>query len=132
MNLVEVKNNQIVVTSSLKVAETFGKQRKDVLKSIVNLVAQNFATKNYFFESTHENRGKQYKMYYMNRDGFSLLVMGFTGKKAIEWKIKFINAFNEMEKALRHPKISVSCSIIPAYQSIRLFFLLDFCHGNNI
>lgn len=71
-------------------------------------------------------------MYYMNRDGFSLLVMGFTGKKAIEWKIKFINAFNEMEKALRHPKISVSCSIIPAYQSIRLFFLLDFCHGNNI
>ena len=107
MNLVEVKNNQIVVTSSLKVAETFGKQHKDVLKSIVNLVAQNFATKNYFFESTHENRGKQYKMYYMNRDGFSLLVMGFTGKKAIEWKIKFINAFNEMEEALKHPKSTV-------------------------
>lgn len=107
MNLVEVKNNQIVVTSSLKVAETFGKQHKDVLKSIVNLVAQNFATKNYFFESTHENRGKQYKMYYMNRDGFSLLVMGFTGKKAIEWKIKFINAFNEMEEALKHPKPTV-------------------------
>lgn len=110
MNLVEVKNNQIVVTSSLKVAETFGKQHKDVLKSIVNLVAQNFATKNYFFESTHENRGKQYKMYYMNRDGFSLLVMGFTGKKAIEWKIKFINAFNEMEEALMHPKSAVPAS----------------------
>lgn len=110
MNLVEVKNNQIVVTSSLKVAETFGKQHKDVLKSIVNLVAKNFAIKNYFFESTHENRGKQYKMYYMNRDGFSLLVMGFTGKKAIEWKIKFINAFNEMEKALMHPKSAVPAS----------------------
>lgn len=95
--LVITKNNQLV-TSSMNVANNFGKQHKDVLKSIANLVAQNFATKNYFYESTHENRGKQYKMYYMNRDGFSLLVMGFTGKKALEWKLKYIEAFNAMEK----------------------------------
>lgn len=40
-------------------------------------------------------------MYIMNRDGFSLLAMGFTGKKALEWKLKYINAFNEMERQLR-------------------------------
>jgi hypothetical protein len=45
-------------------------------------------------------------MFYMNRDGFSLLVMGFTGKEALEWKIKYINAFNEMEKQLATPKLA--------------------------
>lgn len=99
-DLVTVLNDQLV-TDSLQVAEHFGKQHKDVLKAIDNLVAQNCAAKSFFFEATHENRGKQYKMYYMNRDGFSLLVMGFTGKEALEWKIKFIEAFNEMEKTLR-------------------------------
>lgn len=77
-DLVTVLNDQLV-TDSLQVAEHFGKQHKDVLKAIENLVAQNCAAKSFFFEATHENRGKQYKMYYMNRDGFSLLVMGFTG-----------------------------------------------------
>lgn len=40
-------------------------------------------------------------MYLMNRDGFSLLVMGFTGKKALEWKLQYIKAFNQMEKFIR-------------------------------
>lgn len=44
---------------------------------------------------------QQYPMYLMNRDGFSLLVMGFTGKKALDWKLKYINAFNQMEKIIR-------------------------------
>lgn len=95
--LVITKNNQLV-TDSINVSKNFGKQHKHVLTAIENLVAQNSATKNYFYESSHENRGKWYKMYYMNRDGFSLLVMGFTGKKALEWKLKYIEAFNTMEK----------------------------------
>ena len=45
--------------------------------------------------------GRNQPMYYMNRDGFSLLAMGFTGKKALEWKLKYIMAFNEMEKQLK-------------------------------
>lgn len=107
MNLVEVKDKKTVVTTSLIVAEHFGKQHQHVLRAIENLAVQNWTAKSFFFKSTYENRGKLYKMYYMNRDGFSLLVMGFTGKKAIEWKIKFINAFNEMEEALTHPKSTV-------------------------
>lgn len=98
--LVMVENNQVVV-SSRQVAENFGKQHKDVLESIRGiLAAENSATK-FFHESTFENRGKHYPEYIMNRDGFSLLVMGFTGKEAMTWKIRYIQAFNEMEAKIR-------------------------------
>ena len=100
-NLVEISsNNNQVVTDSLVVAEAFGKEHKNVLQSIKNLVAEKSAAK-FFFISSYENRGKRYIKYYMNRDGFSLLVMGFTGKEALSWKLKYIEAFNEMEKKLR-------------------------------
>lgn len=46
-------------------------------------------------------------MYYMNRDGFSLLVMGFTGKKALEWKLKYIEAFNQMESYINFRKADI-------------------------
>ncbi len=98
--LVKVENNQIV-TDSRSVAEHFGKQHKNVLQTIENLAAENPATKFLFQKTTFENRGKQYPMYLMNRDGFSLLVMGFTGAKALEWKLKYIEAFNGMERKLK-------------------------------
>lgn len=98
--LVELRNNQVVV-SSRKVAENFGKNHKHVLDSIREiLVAENSATK-FFQETRHEYRGRTFPEYLMNRDGFSLLVMGFTGKKALEWKLKYIDAFNQMEEHLR-------------------------------
>ena len=98
--LVKVENNQIV-TDSRSVAEHFGRQHKNVLQTIENLAAENPATKFLFQKTTFENRGKQYPMYLMNRDGFSLLVMGFTGTKALEWKLKYIEAFNAMERKLK-------------------------------
>ena len=104
LNLVSINNNQVVV-SSRQVADNFGKQHKDVLESIRGiLVAENSATK-FFYESTFTNRGKQYPEYLLNRDGFSLLVMGFTGEKALEWKVKYINAFNAMEQELRNKEL---------------------------
>lgn len=99
-DLVIMKNKQ-AVTSSLEVAKTFGKQHKHVLESIDNLVAENPTAKSMFAESTYENRGKQYRMVYMNRDGFTLLAMGFNGNKALDFKLKYINAFNKMEQSLK-------------------------------
>lgn len=100
-NSIKLQNkNGKILASSLDVAEKFGKNHKDVLESIRNLVAENSAAK-FFYLSTYENRGKEYPMYLMDRDGFSLLAMGFTGKKAIEWKIKYIEAFNKMEEKLK-------------------------------
>lgn len=97
--LITVNDGQAVV-SSLDIAEHFGREHKNVAQSIQNLVAENSAAKSLFFETSYENRGKQYPMYLMNRDGFSLLCMGFTGAKALEWKLKYIDAFNKMEKTL--------------------------------
>lgn len=105
MNLVQVQNNEVVV-SSRQVAEKFGKEHKIVLRDIREILAvQNCATK-FFHESTFKNRGKNYPEYIMNRDGFTLLAMGFTGAEALEWKIKYINAFNEMENLVNQPRVN--------------------------
>ena len=115
-DLVVVQNNQ-VVTSSLQVAKDFGKEHKNVLSAIREiLVAENQAT-NLFHEDTYENRGKQYPMFYMNRDGFSLLVMGFTGSDALHWKLKYIGRFNAMEKALQEQANMPKLTPNPKYRS---------------
>lgn len=107
------------VASSRQIAESFGKEHKHVLDAVKNLVAENSAAKSMFYETTFENRGKQYPMYLMNRDGFSLLVMGFTGKAALEWKLKYIQAFNEMEKKLNAPQMP------KLSKEMQALFLLD-------
>lgn len=96
-------NGQKMV-SSRDVAKNFDKEHKHVLDAIRQiLVAENSAT-NFFIESSFEYRGQQFPMYYMTRDGFSLLAMGFTGSKAMEWKLKYIQAFNAMERKLTMPE----------------------------
>lgn len=105
-NLVEIVNKQ-AVTSSRKLAEKFGKEHGKVLRDIKKLIEQmgsaNFGdTPEMFYKTTytHEQNKQVYPMYLMTRDGFTLLVMGFTGTKAVEWKIKYMQAFNYMEKKL--------------------------------
>lgn len=100
MNELVIMHNKQAVTTSLRVAEVFGKDHKHVLETISNLAAEKSAAK-FFAEATYNNRGKQYPMYYMNRDGFTLLAMGFTGKKALQFKISYINAFNSMETQIK-------------------------------
>lgn len=100
VEIVGKRYEEKLITTSLKVAEVFEKEHKNVLQSIENLVADNSAAK-FFRLTTYKNRGKEYPMYEMNRDGFSLLVMGFTGEKALQWKIKYIEAFNQMESELK-------------------------------
>ena len=88
------------VASSREVAKRFGKEHKHVLAAIRQiLVAENSATK-FFHETAFEYRGQRFPEYLMNRDGFALLAMGFTGKEAVTWKLKYIEAFNQMEKQL--------------------------------
>lgn len=104
MNNLVIMKNQQAVTSSLQVAEVFDKNHKHVLEAIDSLregVAENWA--NLFYEDvyTHPQNKQQYRVIYMNRDGFTLLGMGFTGKKALEFKLKYIEAFNQMEAQIK-------------------------------
>lgn len=104
--LINIKNNE-AVTTSLKVAEFFRKRHDAVLRSIEGLISEN--TKLWFQKSEYKTEGnnKKYPMYYINRDGFSLLAMGFTGKKALEWKVKYIQAFNQMESYINFRKADI-------------------------
>ncbi len=101
------QNNQ-VLTNSLLVAEKFGKEHSDVLRAIdalVSKMAEN-QCEGYFAETSVDipqpNGGvRDSRVVVMNRDGFTLLVMGFTGKKALQFKLDYIAAFNAMEKQLK-------------------------------
>lgn len=101
-NLITLDTSGQPVASSRDIAEHFGKEHKNVLQSIENLTAENSALTQMFFKTSYTSgTGKAYPMYLMNRDGFTLLAMGFTGKAALEWKLKYIEAFNAMESELR-------------------------------
>ena len=93
------------VASSRDVAKRFGKEHRNVMRDIENLMSEGvlkIEQTPLFFKSeyTHPQNHQKYPMYLMNRDGFSLLAMGFTGKEAVQWKLKYIEAFNQMEKQL--------------------------------
>ena len=91
-----------IVTSSQAVAYYFEKQHRNVLRAIRGML-KNEHTKEMFYEYlyTDKQNDQTYPAFLMTRDGFTLLAMGFTGKKALEWKIRYIQAFNEMEKKLK-------------------------------
>ena len=97
--------NGRILASSRDVAEKFGKSHNHVIRDIENIISKSDCPNldsEMFVESTYQNsRGKTYKCYLMNRDGFSLLAMGFTGKEALQWKLKYIEAFNKMEETLK-------------------------------
>lgn len=97
----EVIDN-IIFTNSLFVAKVFNKNHAHILRAIENLPQDEFNALNFNAVSYKASNGKINPCYNLTRDGFSLLVMGFTGEKAYKWKILFIKAFNEMEKRLRN------------------------------
>lgn len=102
MNELVIMKDQKAVTSSLQVADVFSKDNRHLLRDIDSLKEDlpNFGQM--FFESNvPDSYGRNRRVYYMNRDGFTLLAMGFTGKKALQFKLKYINAFNSMEEQIK-------------------------------
>lgn len=118
--LVYLKNDEAVCTS-LEVAKRFGKRHDNVIQAIRGLL-ENEDTQIMFKKSSYieEQNGQTYPMYLMNRDGFSLLVMGFTGKKALEWKINYIKAFNTMEAILAERRTTTGQATIEQNKENRL------------
>lgn len=103
LTLVYENEKGVDITTSLIVAKVFGKEHKNVLRDIESLsCSESFRVLN--FEHTpyvHPQNGQTYKMYTMTKDGFSFLVMGYTGEKAGEFKERFINEFNKREAMLK-------------------------------
>ena len=104
--IVQIIREQATCTSR-DVAANFGKRHKQVLRDIDSLIKDMPKNEPIFYETKlPDEYGRNQRAYIMNRDGFTLLAMGFTGKKALVWKLKYIEAFNAMEKVL-HEKLTL-------------------------
>jgi Rha family phage regulatory protein len=89
------------IVTSLDIAETFGKEHKRVLQDIRELECSEDFGRHNFVQSSYVNcQNKKQPMYYVTRDGFTLLAMGYTGEKAMKFKEGYIRQFNAMEKLL--------------------------------
>ena len=103
------KDGQIVV-SSRTIADDFSKRHADVIRAIEEyLTDAEVRSLNCLIESSYiDSKGETRKEYLITRDGFSLLIMGFKGKEALQWKLKYIEAFNKMEEIIKNsvPQIS--------------------------
>lgn len=102
--LVEIKTvnkEEVTVVTSLDVAETFGKEHKRVMQDIRELdCSEEFREHNFVPISYTDSINRKKPMFVMTRDGFTLLAMGYTGEKAMQFKEAYIRQFNAMEKAL--------------------------------
>ena len=111
MNELVIMHDKQAVTTSLVLAEVFEKQHKNVIQAIEAKIesAENQARyKRMFYEGIYtDKKGEQRKMYYLNRDGFTFIAMGFTGRKVDEIKLKYIDAFNKMEEQIRNQSLQV-------------------------
>lgn len=120
------QEGQLVVTSR-QISDDFEKEHAKVTRDIENLIegiAKSGDTyKHLFIESQYQNeQNKQwYKEYLLTRDGFSLLVMGFTGAKALSWKLKYIEAFNKMEETIKGQALNTS-ELSPELQMFNQMF----------
>lgn len=100
------KGNQIFC-DSLQVAETFNKRHADVLRNIETIIRQdsglstNFTQRNFALSTYKDSSGKQNKMYLLTKDGFAIVTMGFTGRKAMRFKEAYIRRFNQMEQFIK-------------------------------
>lgn len=103
-DLVEIENGQ-PVTTSLKIAELFGKEHKhvirDIREKILPNVSDDFNQSNFGLVDYRDGKGQYRPMYYLTRDGFTMVAMGYTGPKAMQFKEAYINEFNKMEAMLQ-------------------------------
>lgn len=107
-NLGLVIRNERPVVSSRNVADVFERQHTHVLRDIRNLeCSTEFTASNFGLSEYKDPTGRVLPEYFMTRDGFTFLAMGFTGSKAAQWKEAYINAFNEMEASLKGGSIEV-------------------------
>jgi anti-repressor protein len=101
------ESNQ-VLTNSLLVAEKFGKEHNKVIRDIQNLsCSDEFRAANFGVSSYISLQNKELPMYVMTKDGFSFLVMGYTGVKAGMFKEEYIKAFNKMEETIKNGGFNV-------------------------
>lgn len=101
-----INGQTVPSTTSLKIAEVFGKEHKDVIKAIENHIAEGeFTERNFAPSSYKDSSGKSNKFYILDERFTTFLVMGFTGKEAAKWKLQYIDEFQRMREELKNKVI---------------------------
>lgn len=101
VEVTKINKEEVTIVTSLDIAETFNKEHRRVLQDIRELECSDEFRLHNFVQSTYSNQQKHKQpMFYITRDGFTLLAMGYTGEKAMKFKEGYIRQFNAMEKAL--------------------------------
>lgn len=106
VEIAKFRKEERAICTSLDIAETFGKEHKNVLRDVENLgCSGEFNRLNFEPISYTDSMNRTQKAYAMTRDGFTLLVMGYTGDLAMKFKEAYIKQFNAMEAALQGKRI---------------------------
>lgn len=117
-DIVRVMDNEVLVTNSRSVAEVFGKRHDNIMRDIVNTMAQIKSSsemrgvevhmEEYFIDTHYQSgNGQWYKEYLITKSGFTLLAMGLNGDKAMGWKIRYMETFEAMEAELKSRQTGV-------------------------
>lgn len=142
-NIIKINNNSVeftnkyghVYVSSRDIAKVFGKEHKNIIRDIKALPYDKFSQLNFELSNYIDIRGKQQPEYLITRDGFSMLVMGFKGEKAYQWKVSFIEAFNKLEQTAKESVITQQLekqkSNTAKIQTAKLLMLLANKYKNN-
>jgi len=121
-DLVVINEEDEVTTTSRKVAEVFGKEHHNILKAIKALeLPEDFNQVNFNSVEYIDAKGESRLMYELTKDGFTFLVMGFTGKKADKFKLAYITEFNRMEKHIRETELAGVQRVLSDYVSVSQF-----------
>ena len=127
------QNNGILVTTSRNIAEVFEKEHRNVIRDIRTLLETNpdkdFGQLNFEQSSYRNEQNKEQPEYLLTRDGTMLLIMGYTGEKALALKTAYIKRFNEMEKQLKEKQQEPTLTVMTLDQKVSLTKVILECAG---
>ena len=127
------QNNGVLVTTSRNIAEVFEKEHRNVIRDIRILLETNpdkeFGLLNFEQSSYRNEQNKEQPEYLLTRDGTMLLIMGYTGEKALALKTAYIKRFNEMERQLKEKQQEPALTIMTLDQKVSLTKVILECAG---
>ena len=127
------QNNGVLVTTSRNIAEVFGKEHRNVIRDIRTLLENNpdkdFGQLNFEQSFYLNEQNKEQPEFLLTRDGTMLLIMGYTGERALALKTAYIRRFNEMEQQLKEKQQEPALTVMTLDQKVSLTKIILECAG---